>query len=85
MRIEMLLTAFKESARKSRMNNHPHRVGCDGSGDISIEMVDKLPKTDPREMSVVGQITRCTSCGYINKTGTLTNKEYEAPGGGYYL
>ena len=84
-RIELIVEAIKEGGRIERMQHHPHNIGCDGKGDIELLSVDRDSTSGPLMPSVYGKITRCTSCGYIQKTGTLINADVPEMGGGYYF
>ena len=70
-RIEQIMSVLRERGRVKRMKAHPHVVGCDGRGIIQILKVDRSGMNDPRLPQIDGKITSCTSCGYVQKSGTL--------------
>lgn len=85
MSAEMYESAFREIARRARVARHPHKAGCSGKGDVVIAKSDYKKKQDFfDEETIIGEITYCSTCNFVKKSGTLINEDYEPPGL-YYL
>lgn len=83
-RIELIIDALRETGRIERIKLHPHNLGCNGKGIIETIAI-ALDSVSGPSADTLGRITRCTSCGYVQKTGTLSDKEIPEGGGSYYF
>jgi hypothetical protein len=74
-RVESIIAAISEIVRVEEMKHHPHNPGCDGKGMIETLLVDRDPSSGPLMPGVYGVVTRCSSCGRVQKIGTLSNAD----------